>query len=201
MEWGVLMKISACYIVKDEAVELERSLKSLRQSVDEVVIVNTGASAAVTAVASQYGAQMIKFTWQDDFAAARNAALAQATGDWIVFLDADEFFSAETAQHVRSVIEKHAQDEALLMQIRNIDKDTQTVLVDFFALRAFRSREGCCYVGRIHEKLQYEGKPVIGVRVSSEELSIIHTGYSAVFSQEKAARNLRLLLEEMKTTK
>lgn len=193
------MRVSACYIVKDEAEALAKSLASLQGSVDEIIMAATGTSPEAAAVARRYGAKVVPFAWQDDFAAARNAALAEAAGDWVVFLDADEYFSPATAPQLRAVLEKHAQDEALLMQIRNIDKDTQAVLVDFFALRAFRRREGRGYVGCIHEELQQAGKPVPGVAVPPGELAIIHTGYSAAFSREKAERNLRLLLAELKT--
>jgi len=40
------------------------------------------------------GAKIFNFEWQDDFAAARNFSLAQATGNWILVVDADEIISS-----------------------------------------------------------------------------------------------------------
>ena len=195
------MKISACYIVKDEAAELARSLASVRAGVDEIVVVHTGTGVAVVAAAERYGAKVLEYAWDDDFAAARNVALAQATGDWIVFLDADEYFSSVTAGQLRDVVTRHAVEDALLLLIRNIDKDEQDVLVDFFALRIFKRRIGRHYEGRIHEQLMDGDSPVAGTVVAPDELMLLHTGYAAACSVEKARRNLRLLLAELKETK
>ena len=96
------MRISACYIVKDEAHELRRSLASLREAVDEIVIVSTAGNEAVAEAAAEFGAHLYEFPWQDDFSLARNYALEQATGEIVVFLDADEFFFH--TEDVRSAI-------------------------------------------------------------------------------------------------
>ena len=87
------MKISACYIVKNEAANLPRSLASLGDAWDELVVVDTGSTDETVAIATRAGARVLHYTWQDDFAAARNFALDHATGDWVIFLDADEYFA------------------------------------------------------------------------------------------------------------
>ena len=94
------MKLSACYIVKDAANALGKSLQSLRDSVDEIIVVDTGSVDASMETARQAGAKVYSYSWQDDFAAARNFALGKAGGDWIVFLDADEYLSPETADNL-----------------------------------------------------------------------------------------------------
>ena len=86
------MKISACWIVKDEAEELRRSLASAASAADERIIVSTAGAPAVAAAAAAHHADLYNVVWQDDFSVARNEALRHATGDYVIFLDADEYF-------------------------------------------------------------------------------------------------------------
>ena len=95
------VKITACYIVKNEEKNLPISIASVQRAVDEIVVVDTGSTNQTKAVAQKFGAQLYDYKWQDDFAAARNFALAQLKGDWVIFLDADEYFSADTAGNLR----------------------------------------------------------------------------------------------------
>ncbi|MDD3115497.1 MAG: glycosyltransferase, partial [Anaerovibrio sp.] len=74
------MKISACYIAKNEAANLARSINSLKAQVDEIVVVDTGSEDSTVTAAKSLGARVYHYSWQDDFAAARNFALAKTTG-------------------------------------------------------------------------------------------------------------------------
>ena len=91
------MKISACYITKNEEKVLDRSLRSLCHQVDEIIVVDTGSTDRTKEIAAGYGARIYDFHWQGDFAAARNEAIRYATGDWIIFLDADESFAGNVS--------------------------------------------------------------------------------------------------------
>ena len=86
------MKISACYIVRDEAEELRRSLASVRATADEIIVVSTAGSRSVADVAAEFHAHLYDFAWENNFANARNYALKQCRGDFVIFLDADEYF-------------------------------------------------------------------------------------------------------------
>ncbi|MBQ3336228.1 MAG: glycosyltransferase family 2 protein, partial [Selenomonadaceae bacterium] len=98
------MKISACYIVKNAVEDLRRSLESLAKFVDEIVVVDTGSTDSTIDVAKNFGAKIFHAPWQNDFSAPRNVALKEATGDWIVFLDADEYFVDGCAKNLQAVI-------------------------------------------------------------------------------------------------
>jgi tetratricopeptide (TPR) repeat protein len=82
--------ISLCMIVRDEAATLARALESAQGAVGEIVVVDTGSGDDTVAIAQSYGAKVFHFDWINDFAAARNESLRQATGDWVLVLDADE---------------------------------------------------------------------------------------------------------------
>ena len=84
-------RLSVCMIVKDGGQDLRRSLASVQSVADELIVVDTGSSDDSVAVAEEFGARVSTFEWGDDFAAARNASLDRATGDWILWLDADDY--------------------------------------------------------------------------------------------------------------
>ena len=196
------MRLTACYIVRDDAVHLKKSIESLRAYVDELIVVDTGSADGSADTAAVLGARVYHFAWNDDFAAARNAALSHVRGDWVVFLDADEYFTPETAGHLRDVAAAAEESGAqvLLVPWRNIDEDTGELLLDSFAPRIFKYAEERRYVGRIHEELRDRGVVIKPVEtVSPQRLRLIHTGYSATLTRAKGERNLRMLLAEMET--
>src|SRR6478609_8235120 len=84
-------------IVRDEARSITRCLDSVRDVVDEMVVLDTGSVDDTVALAEAAGATVHHFTWVDDFSAARNAALAHCTGDWALVLDADEWLESGAA--------------------------------------------------------------------------------------------------------
>ena len=196
--------ITACYIVKDEAAVLARSLAYLPEQVDELLIADTGSTDDTISVGKSYGAQVWSIPWQDDFSRARNAVLERAKGDWIVFLDADEYLSDETVGHLRTIIEALHPTEAkgILMRRLDIDADQDNeVLADAYVLRIFRNSPQLRYEGRIHEGLTWQGAAVQPVVTASpEDLMLYHTGYSSTLSEAKAKRNLKLLLQDIRET-
>lgn len=192
------MKISACYIAKNEAANLPRSINSLKAQVDEIVVVDTGSEDSTVTAAKSLGARVYHYSWQDDFAAARNFALAKTTGDWLILLDADEYFTSETAANLRQVLENAGDAEGLLIQMVNFDVDKQAVQDYFYQLRAVPRVSGLAYCGIVHEELRLHGEPLKKLkRVAPELLEIYHSGYRAELSKVKARRNLELLQQAL----
>ena len=190
------MRISACYIVKNEAENVKRSIASIRGQVDEIVVVDTGSTDQTVSVAEEFGARIYSVAWQDDFASARNYALSKAAGDWILLLDADEYFSADTSCNLRKVIGVYGESSCngLLVKMDNIDAAYGELLDSFYQLRLVRRQPGLAYQGRIHEELLCDGKSLDNLyKVSSDVLRIVHTGYSREISKAKAERNLQIL--------
>jgi tetratricopeptide (TPR) repeat protein len=81
---------TAVLIVRDEETVVEECLRSVRPLVDEIVVLDTGSRDRTPELAAAAGARVVQSGWRDDFAAARNEALAHARGDWIMSIDADE---------------------------------------------------------------------------------------------------------------
>ena len=199
------MKLSVCYMVRNEEKTLLRSLKSVGKAADEIIVVDTGSTDRTKEIALDFQAKVYDFPWQDDFSAPRNFALSKATGDWIVFLDADEYFSAATAHNLRPVVKKYHKTGwrgCLLIHLYDIDTDNNNeILADTLVARIFTHDASYRYQGIIHEELLVDGHPVDNLTVvDAEELSLLHTGYSSGLTERKARRNLNLLLKELAIT-
>jgi tetratricopeptide (TPR) repeat protein len=85
--------LSLCMIVKDEEAHLAKCLMSVKDIVDEMIVVDTGSTDQTKDIATAFGAQVFDFTWTNDFSEARNVSLSKASGDWILVLDGDEALS------------------------------------------------------------------------------------------------------------
>ncbi len=98
-----MVTISLCMIVKDEEDCLGRCLDSLKDLVDEMIIVDTGSTDRTKEIAKSYGAKVLDYEWKWDFADARNFAFAQATCDYIYSADADEELDEENQKRFRAL--------------------------------------------------------------------------------------------------
>jgi GT2 family glycosyltransferase/Tfp pilus assembly protein PilF len=98
--------LSLCMIVKNEEQNLVRCLHSVRDIADEIIIVDTGSTDRTIDIAKVFGAQVFTFPWTGDFSEARNYSLKQATGDWILVLDADEVISARDLKEMKMLLSK-----------------------------------------------------------------------------------------------
>ena len=94
-------------IVKNEERHLIKCLKSVRDVVDEMIIVDTGSTDKTKDIARVFGAKVFDFPWTGDFSAARNRSLEEATGDWILILDADEVISALDYGELKTITRQH----------------------------------------------------------------------------------------------
>ena len=194
--------LSACVIVKDEAAHLPRWLADMKQVADEMIVVDTGSRDDSKSIAAAAGARVYDFAWIDDFAAAKNYALQQAHGSWIIFLDADEYFTSESLPRLRPLLRQL--DGArpggklaggLLCRLVNIDMDAggrQSSVI--LQQRVFRHAPGIRYVGAVHEALTMNGQYTLEL---TDELTIYHTGYSSRIVKQKLKRNLRLLRQHI----
>ncbi len=194
------IRISAVTIAKNEEQNIGRWLQSVKHYADEVIVVDTGSTDNTVSIAEAAGARVAYFPWINDFAAAKNFALEQATGQWIAFFDADEYYSDEDAKKVRPLLERlnpRLRTVGVMQKLLNIDKDKHNSLISMtYQLRLFRRLPDIMYKGKIHEGLT-------GIKEKhrdlfmDEELKILHTGYSSSLVKEKCQRNLEVLLKEI----
>jgi glycosyltransferase involved in cell wall biosynthesis len=108
------MSISLCMIVKNEEVALPKCLNSVKNFVDEMIVLDTGSSDRTPQIAQQFGAKVYDFQWSNNFSTARNAALKYVTSDWVLVLDADEMLTPSIVPQMQSVIQS---DEYILINL------------------------------------------------------------------------------------
>ncbi|MEK6808667.1 MAG: glycosyltransferase, partial [Nanoarchaeota archaeon] len=108
--------ISLCMIVKDEESYLENCLNSVKELVDEIVIVDTGSGDKTLEIAKKFNAKVIHNKWEDDFSKARNISLDNAKMDWILVLDADETIAIQDLQKIKELIKNNDYDGYMLIQ-------------------------------------------------------------------------------------
>src|SRR4028118_1917043 len=92
-------------IVKNEEATLPQCLNSVKDVVDEMVVLDTGSSDRTPEIAKNLGAKVYHFPWGNDFSAARNESLKYVQGDWVLVLDADEVLVPEIVPQIKQAIE------------------------------------------------------------------------------------------------
>lgn len=194
------MRISACVITKNEEANIGRCLESLKSIADEIILVDTGSTDKTVELATGYGAKVYRYQWENDFAAAKNYALSKAMGQWIIFLDADEYFSEGSIDKVRSyltVMNKKTECHGICVRIININQDMDNrEMSSFTTIRIFRKLPNIKYKNAIHEEI-YNTKGMVNLFVSEDTIEVYHTGYSTSIVKKKLQRNLDIILQDI----
>lgn len=191
--------LSLCMIVKNEEKVLQRCLDSVYGIVDEVVIVDTGSTDSTKDIALKYTKKVYDFEWTNSFADARNFAQQQATGEWILVLDADEYVERANLQEMIDVLKQTDESvEAYDVAIYNFMGVYGERVLQHRHTRIYRNVPYLRYDRAIHEQL----RKVNGEYVQAAQgiLTVYHTGYmhQAVTEKKKHDRNAPLLEYEMK---
>jgi glycosyltransferase involved in cell wall biosynthesis len=97
------MTLSVCIITLNEEANIARTLESVRAIADEIIVVDSGSTDKTVALAQGRGAKVFAEPWKG-FAAQKNSALAKATRDWVLSLDADEEVSPDLAASIQALL-------------------------------------------------------------------------------------------------
>jgi tetratricopeptide (TPR) repeat protein len=179
-------------IVKNERENLPRCLSSARPYVDEIVVVDTGSQDGTPELALEYGAKVFYFEWCDDFAAARNYAISQASGNWILMLDADNELVVESDQFQHEITQH---PDVIAYSLTHLEVDDPIKMTPLHRLCLFRNLPSLRYVGRFHELLQYVGSDKKATEIGNlNSLKVLHHGCSQdKVKQKDITRNIPLL--------
>lgn len=194
-----MFKISLSMIVKNEEKFLEDCLLSVKEIVDEIIIVDTGSIDSTLSIAKKYNAKIFHFNWINDFSAARNFALDKVTGDWVLYLDADERINLDSRTELIK-LKNEKPDHGIECVIQNIDEIKGRPSVMLYT-RIFPNNKKIRFEGKIHEQIETSIRrnrfPVI-----KSNIKIIHLGYNLNTEDKlkKAERNLNILQVEFNQT-
>jgi len=188
------IKLSACTIAKNEALNIGKSIDSYKDYVDEIIIVDTGSIDETAEIAKAKGAKVLNFEWKNDFSAAKNFALDNATGDWIIFLDADEWFDGDSAKHIKEAIESAVSQNYNSVACKLVNFFTETEIMETAStIRVFKHADNIRFCRAIHEALFDINTNVALPGIYSELFTINHSGYMKGLIAKKAKRNKALL--------
>ena len=192
-----MAKLSLCMIVKDEEKNLPGCLECIKEVVDEIVIVDTGSTDNTIKIAKDYGAKVYYFDWCDDFSAARNESLKYATGDYILYLDADDRLEKEDVKKLVALKKDFspAKNEVFYFKLVNLHENGHKE--SCYQLRIFPNLKELRFKGRVHEQIGPAVKR-LGLANKLTNICLYHTGYrDPSLNHLKAKRNLELLLKDL----
>jgi tetratricopeptide (TPR) repeat protein len=192
------LTLSLCMIVKDEEEMLPGCLEPLRGVVDEMIVVDTGSTDRTVEIAESYGATVVHFPWNGSFADARNASIEAASGDWLIYLDADEHMEADDARHLRALLGRTWREGFYLVETNYTGGSDAGSAVTHMALRVWRNRPQYRFAGRIHEQKTHTMPTYLPERFETTRIRVRHYGYlnQRIAAKDKSRRNIQLLEQE-----
>ena len=152
------MKISLCMIVKNEEQTLCRALSTAKTFADEIVIVDTGSTDGTVGIARSFTDKVYEYEWRDDFSAARNYAISKATGDYYMWLDADDVIPDATAKKLRSALNRldGNVDVVMLPYVTDVDEKGNPAF-SYYRERIMKNNPRFYFRGRVHEAVPISG--------------------------------------------
>jgi len=188
------MKITACWIAKNEGKVIAQSINSVKDIVDDIVVVDTGSDDDTVKIAEGLGARVFRFEWISDFSAAKNFALSKAEHGLVIFLDADEYFepplNKSDRKRIVNAFESTPRVEILSVKRKDIELADGSVKSTGVNNRIIRHNGKITFKGKIHEEMVSDGKAPVVVNFP---LTMKHTGYSSDVLLNKMERNSKML--------
>lgn len=198
--------ISICIIAKNEEKHIGKCLTAIRSHVTEavdleIIVVDTGSTDRTKEVAANYADKVLDFAWVNDFSAARNFSLAQASHDYVLIFDCDEIIVSVDWNSLLQLIGHHPGDVGLIARDNHYTSNqTDTVYQD--RVERLFNKSLYHYESPIHEQVTHNQK---GMHYASYPVPLLvdHTGYTGTPEElrEKVSRNNALLFQELEQDK
>lgn len=192
-------QLTVALIVRNEEATLSDTLESVRHVAQEIVVVDTGSIDRTREIARQHGARVIEHVWDDDFSAARNAAWSAVRGTWVLWIDAGERLTPESASSLQSFIHRGAPaDRAYLLMVEVPPREADGYAEQAARLRLVPHRPGLCYAGRVRESLDESLRQLgLPIELGPWRLRRGPREHDPERKRQRAVRDLRLLEREI----
>lgn len=194
-----MASLSICLITRNAQPIIETFLRSVAGTGADVVVGDTGSTDATVEIARAAGADVIQVAWQDDFAAAQNQTLAEARGDWVLWLNPDEELMPVTKNGL-AILLGDARSLAYAIRVRHLSSADDAHGAETWELRLFRRHPAIRYVNRLHAHME----PPLEVLAEREKMTITRCdllvrrhAYTSVLTPEKLRWANRLLEMEL----
>jgi glycosyltransferase involved in cell wall biosynthesis len=185
-------------IVKDEEDCIGKCLESVKNVVDEIIIVDTGSTDNTVEICKKFNAKIEHFNWNNSFCDARNFSIEKAKGDWILWLDADEELDS-SAQHILRQGTHFENYDVIKLNLINyqgekVDINNSTSIAH---MRLFKNN-GLKFINKMHERIDF--KNIANERMGHLEINVHHYGYLDKYMKRKnkSERNIKLLKQQIK---
>jgi glycosyltransferase involved in cell wall biosynthesis/predicted Zn-dependent protease len=191
-------RLSLCMIVRNEEAHMRECLAAASEFADEMIVVDTGSTDRTVEIAHQMGARVSVFPWTGDFSAARNASLAHATGDWVLYLDADERMDFFNGARLQRFLESAGTDvPGFCLRIESEARHRHSgVWMSHYYPRVFRRAPGVRFEGALHEQV-FDSEGPVCTRAPRLPVVIQHLGYADLQKESgRRARNVAIVEEE-----
>ncbi|KNZ70380.1 family 2 glycosyl transferase [Thermincola ferriacetica] len=193
--------LSLCMIVKNEEAMLPRCLKSVSGLVDEIIIVDTGSTDSTREIGKKFNARVFDCAWDDNFSNARNFSLAQASGEWILVLDADEVLVFESRDQVKKLLSDPGVEGYFIRIVNLLGALREFETSEDFVVRLFRNKPEYRFTGAIHEQVRLSISHHAGENfLKRAPLTIYHDGYLSELIQKKSKvkRNTSVIIKALR---
>lgn len=153
-----MITISLCMIIKDEEEVLERCLTSIKDVVDEIIVVDTGSSDHSVEIAKRFSDKVFSFTWNDNFSDARNYAFSFATMDYCMWMDADDIMQDNDQ---RALLELKRtlppQCDVVMMKYHTAFDAQGNLTFSYYRERLLKNDHSFLWEGAVHEVITPHG--------------------------------------------
>lgn len=189
--------VSLCMIVRDEERFIRQCLESVKEIVDEMIVVDTGSVDGTVGIAEGLGASVYYYAWNNSFSDARNFAIGKAAGDWLLLMDADEQFEKADREKFFELLSAPEVDGYYFTMLNYAGKGERGRYTMHSALRLLRNNGNYRFAGEIHEQIvRIDQTPVLHNAFIKSDVRLHHYGYleEVIREKKKGQRNLPMLL-------
>ncbi|MGL4555495.1 MAG: glycosyltransferase, partial [Gemmataceae bacterium] len=195
------MSITVCLLARDAEPGVTRAVRSVAPLGAEVIVADTGSADGTVAAALLAGAVALDVGWADDFAAAQNAALGRASGDWVLWLNPDEEYLGPERRLLSALLADPSAQAYLVRVLAVHDPARPDRAVETWQPRLFRRHPDARYVGRLHpsfvtpleELARREGRQIL-----RSDVLVRHHASESVLTPGKLRWATRLLELELR---
>jgi len=191
---GARQTVSVCMIVKDAQGMLYRCLDSVKGIADEIIVCDTGSTDHTIDIAREHTDQVCEIPWEDDFSVARNRSIEKASGDWILWLDADEYLVG--GEQLSKYLRDNMYNGYVVRQHHHaLDAEFKPDV----PVRLFRNHMGIRFFGCVHEHPESALNEGVKPAVILSDVHIVHDGYvTEAIRRKRFLRNLPMVMKDRK---